>query len=106
MSRPSFSFVMCCVVVCLAPEIGCYATVSPVPGPGYEEDDVVYGEPPSGVETYPVVVYAGAPHYYVGGRWYRRSPRGWGYYRHEPDHLAKHRPPHHEEHHDEHPEHR
>jgi hypothetical protein len=61
------------------------------------DDDVIYSEAPAHIETYPTVVYAGETHYYVEGRWYRHSARGWGYYRREPAHLAKHRPSPHEE---------
>jgi len=76
--------------------LGCYATVQPAPVEAtYEDvadDGVVYGEPPPRIDTYPVVIYRGAPHYYVNGRWYYRSSRGWGYYRDEPAPLARRRP--------------
>jgi hypothetical protein len=78
----------------ITPTLGCYATLTPgVPG-GYEGDEeVTEGPPPVQIETYPAVIYAGTPHYYVGGRWYRRTPRGWGYYRKEPAPLVQRRPP-------------
>lgn len=80
----------------------------PPPAPGYAEAprppppappvddtsaDVVYEtEPPVvDIETYPSVVYGGAPVYFVGGRWYRRDARGWGYFRSEPPELAHNR---------------
>lgn len=112
--------------------LGCYATATTgtaPPGALVAPDDYVYEDAPPQIETYPVVVYEGAPHYYVNGRWYRRTPRGWAYYRTEPAHLAARRPPprkeerheghpdehhgehhgehhdeHHDEHHEEHPE--
>jgi hypothetical protein len=86
------SFVLC-VAGSATLVLGCYATVSPQPVQITSADDVVYGEPPPQVETYPVVVYEGRPHYYVEGHWYLRTPRGWGYYRNEPAHLAQRRPP-------------
>ena len=76
------------------PLLGCYAT-----GSGYAQggeaapDYYVYEDPPPQIETYPVVVYEGSPHYYVNGRWYRRTPRGWAYYRSEPAPLVSRRPP-------------
>jgi hypothetical protein len=86
------SFVLC-VAGSAALVLGCYATVSPRPVEITSADDVVYGEPPPQIETYPVVVYEGRPHYYVGGHWYMRTQRGWGYYRNEPAHLSQRRPP-------------
>jgi hypothetical protein len=75
--------------------LGCYATAATGTASGAQvaPDDYVYEDAPPQIETYPVVVYEGAPHYYVNGRWYRRTPRGWAYYRSEPPHLAARRPP-------------
>jgi hypothetical protein len=93
MPRTSFvSFVMC-VVGSSGLVLGCYATVSPQPVAVTSADDFVYADAPPQIETYPVVVYEGTPHYYVEGRWYRQTPRGWAYYRQEPAHLAQRRPP-------------
>jgi hypothetical protein len=86
------SFVLC-VAGSASLVLGCYATVSPRPVEITSADDVVYGEPPTQIETYPVVSYEGRPHYYAEGRWYLRTSRGWGYYRNEPPHLAQRRPP-------------
>ena len=93
--KTSHTWWLSCVLLAFAsaaPSLGCYATAST----GYAQgatDDYVFEEPPPQIETYPVVVYEGSPHYYVNGRWYRRTPRGWGYYRNEPAHLAGRRPP-------------
>jgi hypothetical protein len=101
---PKLSFVsfVSCAVASTGLVLGCYATVSPEPapvvatGPGpavVYDDEVVDAPPPPQIETYPTVVYAGAPHYYVEGRWYRQTPRGWGYYKREPAHLRDRHPP-------------
>jgi hypothetical protein len=117
MLRPLILPLLFCAVSA-SPLLGCYATVSPEPVGVAAESDVVYEPPPAQVETYPTVVYEGRPHYYVQGRWYSRTSRGWGYYRHEPAHLSQHRPApgyerheehrgeRHEERHEEHEEHR
>jgi hypothetical protein len=47
---------------------------------------------PVEVERYPRVYYEGGYAYYGDGRWYRPSPRGWGYYETEPEGLAHQRP--------------
>jgi hypothetical protein len=88
---------------------GCTAEVAPAPPPPYYgaqpapppppgapfQNDVVYEQPPvPDVQTYPYVVYQGAPVYYVGGAWYRRDGRGWGRYRVEPPPLARERQTH------------
>ena len=87
------SFVLC-VVGSAGLVLGCYATVSPQPVQVTgAADDVVYTDPPPQIETYPIVVYENEPHYYVDGHWYRKTPRGWGYYRNEPAPLAQRRPP-------------
>ena len=80
---------------------GCYvhARAGGPPPPAYQvnaaaapADDIAYEAPPASVETYPSVVYEGQPHYYVNGRWYVHTQRGWGYRRQEPPQLAQHRP--------------
>ena len=90
------SFVMCIGASCTL-VLGCYAGVGAGPSPQPVEvttsDDYVYEQAPPQIETYPVVMHEGAPHYYVNGRWYRQTPRGWAYYRREPVHLAQRRPP-------------
>jgi hypothetical protein len=55
--------------------------------------EVVYVDDPPVVEieTYPSVVYEGTTVYFVGGFWYQRGPRGWGYFRNEPPTLAHER---------------
>lgn len=70
---------------------GCYATVRGEPG-YVETTGVVYDD--SGeydYETYPTYVYEGRTVYLVGDRWYFRGPRGWAYYRDEPEALRFHR---------------
>jgi hypothetical protein len=72
-----------------------YGSVQPVyaePAPVATYDDYVYEDSPGNVEAYPYVVYEGTPTYYVQGRWYRRTPRGWAYYRSEPQPLYGQRP--------------
>jgi len=91
---------------CLLGATGCYAEVETRPAVVTysataraqpvvveEEEDVVYEESPAVVEieSYPTVVYAGRPCYWVDGRWYYRGPRGWAYYRSEPRGLVTHR---------------
>lgn len=101
----------------LASGAGCAPVYSePAAGPGYvqtappppvaEAPPVVVESPPAQVdaeviyepqppvvdiESYPSVMYEGAPVYYVGGRWYRHGPRGWAYYRQEPVDLGRQR---------------
>lgn len=76
---------------------GCVAEVQPAPVVAYAEP-VAYEEPvvyvdevPVNVESYPSVYYGGTYVYYVGDRWYYRSPRGWAYYRHEPRWFGSYR---------------
>ena len=78
---------------------GCTARVSSEPPPvaAYSvapgEDAIVYVDSvPSNIEAYPHYEYDGGYAYYVDGRWYRRGPRGWGYYRQEPPQLLRQRP--------------
>jgi hypothetical protein len=80
--------------------VGCATRVEPAAVVTTSGDvDYVYDDPGPYVTSYPVYVYEGVPHYYVNGRWYRSTPRGWVYYRHEPAHFVGHRPaPHHEHH--------
>ncbi len=84
--------------------VGCYATdgtggppppayqVQSAPAPAPPADDIAYEAPPAQIETYPSVVFEGAPHFYVNGRWYVHMQRGCGYRRREPPQLAQHRP--------------
>lgn len=66
-----------------------YATYSePV---AYDEQVAYVDEAPVNVELYPRVYYGGTYVYYVGGRWYYPSARGWAYYRHEPRGLVSYR---------------
>jgi hypothetical protein len=89
--------------LCAFGTTGCYAEVETRPAvvtysanatvqPAVVEEDVVYEESPVvEIESYPTVVYAGRPTYWVDGRWYYRGPRGWAYYRSEPSGLVTHR---------------
>ena len=52
---------------------------------------VDYVEGPVVVESYPRTYYEGGYVYYGDGRWYRQTPRGWAYYRSEPEALYRHR---------------
>jgi hypothetical protein len=78
---------------------GCAAEVYPEPVTVYsapvEEEGLIYVEaPPPDIEIYPHVSFGGGDAYFVEGRWYRRGPRGWSYYRDEPPELARQRPDH------------
>jgi hypothetical protein len=79
------------------PGVGCAARVyggEPVEGsPATSEDDtIVYVDTaPPNIEAYPHYSYGGGDAYFVEGRWYRRGPRGWGYYRQEPPELLRQR---------------
>jgi hypothetical protein len=64
--------------------LGCAAQVQPM--------EIEYAPAPVYVEQQPYVVYEGVPTYYWEGRWYRRTPAGWGYFRVEPYELRRHRP--------------
>jgi hypothetical protein len=77
-----------------------YAEAQPAPvaaGPGEytappADDAVVEVDTvPPDIESYPSVYIDGGNAYYVEGRWYRRGPRGWGYYRREPPQLQRQR---------------
>jgi hypothetical protein len=73
---------------------GCAARVySSEPAyPASGDDSVVYVDTvPINIETYPHYYYGDGYAYYVDGRWYRRGPRGWGYYRQEPPELERRR---------------
>ncbi|MDB4995517.1 MAG: hypothetical protein JWM74_2949 [Myxococcaceae bacterium] len=74
--------------------VGCTTRVQPagVVTTSGEVDDYVYDDPGPNITSYPVYVYEGVPHYYVNGHWYRRTPRGWVYYRNESAHFGQHRP--------------
>ena len=70
----------------------CAATVEPEP-PVYGGYATVYTTSvPEDIYARPYVYYAGRPAYYVQGRWYTESPRGWVYYRSAPPELERHRP--------------
>lgn len=60
--------------------------------PAYYASDYEYVAPPAYVEQQTPIYYGGAPTYYYEGRWYRRTPQGWGYYRNEPYELQRRRP--------------
>jgi hypothetical protein len=89
----------CLLLACAATTIaaGCAAGVYAEPAQAYpqgtDEDAIVYVDTaPVNVEVYPHYYYGGGYAYYVEGRWYRRGPRGWGYYRQEPPELEHQRP--------------
>lgn len=72
----------------------CVATVGAEAPAGW----VVYGsyvDPvrtvPSGIYSYPRVIYRGRYAYYADNRWYYDSPRGWVVFRQEPSELARYR---------------
>jgi hypothetical protein len=77
---------------------GVYAGPANTDGPpaayGAPSDgDVVYVQdaPVVDIEAYPSAMYGGDYVYLVEGRWYRRGPRGWAYYRQEPPELGRER---------------
>lgn len=69
-----------------------YGSVAPQPAYVETDDGYVYDDAQGNIEASPYVVYNGTPTYYVQGRWYRRTSRGWGYYRTEPQTLYGQRP--------------
>ncbi len=79
------------VIALVAATPACTARVQPATVTA-ETVEYEYVAPPPDIESRPYVVYEGAPTYYVEGRWYRRTPRGWGYYRSEPAPLVRQRP--------------
>src|SRR5579864_5265749 len=90
----------CVLLPCVAITLGtgCAARVDAESEPAgaypapVEEDAVVYVDTvPPEIEAYPHYYYGGGYAYYVEGRWYRRGPRGWGYYRQEPPQLERQR---------------
>ncbi|WP_437287461.1 hypothetical protein [Sorangium sp. So ce406] len=100
------------VAIALLGATGCAAEVhtrAAAPATVTYEEVTVYEEPvvhvaaaPVQIETYPRVYYRGTYVYYVDGRWYYPSRRGWVYYRDEPRALVhyrvdfdRHRPHHH-----------
>ncbi len=84
--------------LCAFGATGCVAEVQATPVVATYEAPVVYEEPvvyyaaaPVNVELYPRVYYRGAYVYYVDGRWYSPSPRGWVVYHSEPRELVRYR---------------
>lgn len=69
------------------------------PAVTYYQEPVAYEEPVTyvaaapvvNIESYPRVYYRGSYTYYVDGRWYYPSARGWAYYRSEPRALVTNR---------------
>jgi hypothetical protein len=60
--------------------------------PVYDEPVVyVQAAPVVDIESHPRVYYRGSYAYYVDGRWYAPSRRGWVYYRSEPRDLVRYR---------------
>ncbi|MBL8609279.1 MAG: hypothetical protein JNL38_18260 [Myxococcales bacterium] len=70
---------------------GCVARVHPATVTVARADVVVAPPPAVVVESHPYVVYEGERTYWVDGRWYRRTSRGWVYYRSEPAVLYRYR---------------
>jgi hypothetical protein len=77
-----------------------YAEAEPAPAagppgvytaPAADQDIAYVDSAPPDVESYPSFYIDGGYAYYVDGRWYRRGPRGWGYYRREPPQLERQR---------------
>jgi hypothetical protein len=78
--------------VCALGATGCYATVQPEPiYAGPSDVYVTAGVVPTDIYAYPRVRYGGTYVYYVDGRWYRPTARGWVYYRREPVELGRYR---------------
>lgn len=87
----------CCIALASLFSVGCYGSAGVYPAtysstPVYTEESYAYDAPPADIEAQSYVVYEGAPTYYVNGRWYRHTHRGWGYYRSEPAPLVRRRP--------------
>lgn len=71
---------------------GCTATFTPEPVTVTYQEPVVRAEVvPPDIYAYPRVYYGGTYVYFVEGRWYAPSPRGWVVYRQEPRELSRHR---------------
>ncbi len=70
---------------------GCVAEVQERPLMVADEPAVVATAVPVDIETYPHVVYRGSVAYYVGDRWYYRTPTGFVVFRHEPVELVRYR---------------
>ncbi len=72
--------------------MGCTVETHPQPVV-YADDGVAYEDvgPTIDINTYPHEVYEGRNVYYVNNRWYYRDGARWGYYRHEPAPLYRHR---------------
>lgn len=86
--------------VCLFGAAGCTAELRTRPVYATYSEPAVYAEAdsmeyvaaaPVNIESYPSTNYGGTTVYYVDGRWYAPSARGWGYYRAEPRALAPYR---------------
>jgi hypothetical protein len=94
----------------LVVDVGCTSYAAPayvegpavVAGPAEYDADLVYTQdlPVVDIESYPSASYGGVDVYYVSGRWYRRGPRGWAYYRQEPNELGRQREEHWQHDHD------
>ena len=106
-ARGSSALVASALLALGASGAGCAAEASTTPptyvegatvasGPGTADAEVVYVQDPPvvDIETYPTVVYEGAPVYFVGGEWYRRDSHGWAYFRREPAELGRQRESH------------
>jgi hypothetical protein len=85
------------ILIAACSGVGCYGRATLQPSaysnyPAYSEAEYGYETVPANIVAQPYVVYEGARTYYVNGRWYRNTPRGWGYYRNEPAPLVRRRP--------------
>ena len=56
-----------------------------------DEPVVVASAVPAEIESYPYVYYKGSVAYYVGSRWYWRTPSGYVTFRREPVELVRYR---------------
>lgn len=103
--RSGLAFLGIIAVVSLSGATGCVArvrghayyepahvTYRAQPAVVYEEEPTIYvSSVPVDIESHPRVYYRGSYAYYVDGRWYAPSARGWVYYRSEPRALVTHR---------------
>jgi hypothetical protein len=70
---------------------GCVAEVQERPLIVADEPAIVATDVPADIESYPHVVYRGSVAYYVGDRWYYRTPGGFVVFRREPVELVRYR---------------
>lgn len=71
--------------------VGCAGSTSAQVGVMYGYDVVYVDPPPAYIYGYTPVYYRSYPAYWVDGRWYYYSPRGWVVFRQEPPALRNYR---------------